>query len=170
MPIETFNISLESTLNKQQYGSKITCTGGKSNGKLKFNFFFKLGFGGARPLVPHLSTYFAVNSMCFVMHIHLLLTMCRRRHYVCPTKTIHAYYCVIVHGFIPLVVGVNRFCDKCSQFLVLFLQSSSSTSSSASSPHKVEELVWKWGFYEVVHRCKQHCQVNNIPTPVNNAL
>ena len=26
MPIETFNISFESTQNKQQYGAKITCT------------------------------------------------------------------------------------------------------------------------------------------------
>ena len=26
MPIETFNISLESTQNKEQYGTKITCT------------------------------------------------------------------------------------------------------------------------------------------------
>ena len=26
MPIEIFNISFESTLNRQQYGTKITCT------------------------------------------------------------------------------------------------------------------------------------------------
>ena len=26
MPVETFNISFESTQHKQQYGSKITCT------------------------------------------------------------------------------------------------------------------------------------------------
>ena len=32
MPIETFNISVESTQNKQQYGTKITCTGGRGGG------------------------------------------------------------------------------------------------------------------------------------------
>ena len=47
MPIETFNISFEGTQNKQQYGTKITCTkvrvgggggGGWKNGHGDYNF------------------------------------------------------------------------------------------------------------------------------------
>ena len=48
VPIETFNISLESTQNKQQYDTKITCTEvrGKSYGYFKNSciFFFFFGF------------------------------------------------------------------------------------------------------------------------------
>ena len=49
VPIETFNISFESTRNKQQYGTKITCTEVRSGGvggdlwRLEmFSNFFKL--------------------------------------------------------------------------------------------------------------------------------
>ena len=47
MPIETFNISFESTLNKQQYGTKIICTkirgGGGGGGSYDDRPFHMLG-------------------------------------------------------------------------------------------------------------------------------
>ena len=54
VPIETYNISLESTQNEQQYGATVTCTEGKEKEKkvmvIRILFFFKCGgvFGGGK--------------------------------------------------------------------------------------------------------------------------
>ena len=60
MPIETFNIPFESTQNKQQYGTKITCTEIKvkkiknNNNNKSYGEFIKkkflLDFGGGSDL------------------------------------------------------------------------------------------------------------------------
>ena len=43
MPIETFNISFESTQNKQQYGTKITCTEVRGKVMTSRNLILKIG-------------------------------------------------------------------------------------------------------------------------------
>ena len=40
MPIETFNISFKNTQNKQQYGTKITCTEGREKKVMESRTFF----------------------------------------------------------------------------------------------------------------------------------